>query len=91
MEIKRHQTHIQDSFFSDIRQRRRCVICTLSSSDIRAYEVYEAYDVYTKQTLHIHKVCFSALLHFLGAKPLLHFRTPSLFFIDDSGAEFHAD
>ena len=29
----------------------RCVICTLSSSNIRAYEVYEAY-VYTKQTLH---------------------------------------
>ena len=31
------------SFFSDIGQQQRCVICTLSSSDdIRANEVYEA-------------------------------------------------
>ena len=43
------------SFFSDIGRRRRCVVCTLSSSDIRAYEVYETYEtysVYTKQALH---------------------------------------
>ena len=50
------------SFLIYIGRRQRCVICALSSSDIRACEVYEEYDVYTKQTLHNSQNMFPFIL-----------------------------
>ena len=44
------------SFISDIGWRWRCFVCTLNSSDIREAkfpgDCHQAYEVYTKRTLH---------------------------------------